>query len=86
MTTDSEPTTSKREDDQSQPQSITEEDPTRKAISEALEKSCRNLEITINKWDTLEREWRTSLYEELASNRRELEDIAERIKERSSSA
>jgi hypothetical protein len=83
MTANSEATTSEQEDDQPQP--VTEEDPTRKAISEALEQICRNLEITINNWDTLGEEWRAGLLEELASNRRELEEVAERIKERLSS-
>jgi hypothetical protein len=86
MTTNSEPTGNEQVDIQVQPQQIIEEDPTRKAISEALEQSCRNLEILIEKWDSDSLESLEDLMEELASSRKGLEEIAELIKERMNSA
>ena len=63
-----------------------EEDPTRKAISEALEQIYKNLETTMNKWDTLGGGWGSILFEELARNCKELEEVAELIKGRLDSA
>jgi preprotein translocase subunit SecF len=80
MTTNSEPTVSEQVDIQVQPQQITEEDPTRKAISEALEQSYKNLEFTMNKWDTLGGVWGSGLFDELAKSCKDLEEVAELIK------
>jgi hypothetical protein len=80
MTTNSEPTVSEQVDIQVQPQQITEEDPTRKAISEALELIYKNLEITINKWDTLGGVWGSGIFDELARSCRDLEEVAELLK------
>jgi hypothetical protein len=86
MTVNSEPTTSQQVDIQVQPQHIPEDDPTRKAISEALELIHQNLEITMNKWDTLGGVWGSGLLDELAKSCKDLEEVAELIKERRDSA
>jgi hypothetical protein len=86
MTINSEPTGNEQLDIQVQPQQIIEEDPTRKAISEALEQSCRNLEILIEKWDMDRDKPGADLMEELASSRKGLEEAAELTKERMHSA
>jgi hypothetical protein len=83
MTTTFEPTASEQVDIQVQPQQITEEsDPTRKAISEAVEQSYKNLEILIEKWDLDKIESLEDLMEEVASSRKGLEEVAELIKHR----
>ena len=71
---------------QSQPQLDTEEDPARKAISNALEQIYKNLETTTNKWDTLGGGWGSILFEELARSCKELEEVAELIRARLDSA
>jgi len=71
---------------QSQLQQVTEEDPARKAISKALEQIYKNLETTMNKWDTLGGRWGSILFEELARSCKELEEVAELIKGRLDSA
>jgi hypothetical protein len=84
MTTDRQSTTAVEQVTQSvQPQ---ESDPTRKAISEALEQIHKNLEITMNKWDTLGGVRGSGLFDELARSCKDLEAVAELIKERRDSA
>ena len=67
---------------QPQPQLDIEEDPTRKAISNALEQIYRKVETTMNKWDTLGGGWGSILFDELARSCKELEEVAELIKGR----
>jgi hypothetical protein len=90
MTTNSEPTASEPMDNhpQTQPQlkQITEEDPTRKSISEALELIYKNLESTMNKWDTLGGVWGSGLFDELARSCRDLQEVAELMKAKMDSA
>jgi hypothetical protein len=70
-----------------QPQEVSvQSDPTRKTISEALELIYKNLEITINKWDTLGGVWRSGLFDELARSCKDLEEVAELLKARLDSA
>ena len=72
---------------QSRPQQIIEEsDPTRKAISEALEQNYRNLEMLIEKWDSDRIESLADLMKELAGSRNGLEEVAELIRGRLNSA
>jgi hypothetical protein len=84
MTTIPQPETTNEQVTQNvQPQEVTEQSgPTRKTISEALEQTYQNLEITMNKWDTLGGSWRVGLFDELARSCRELEEVAELIKGR----
>ena len=88
MTTIPQPETTDEQVTQNvQPQEVTEEsDPTRKAISEALELIYKNLGITIEKWDTLGGAWGSGLFDELARSCKDLEEVAELIKERRDSA
>jgi hypothetical protein len=90
MTTNSEPTASEPMDNhpqtQPEPQQITGEDPTRKAISEALELIYKNLESTMNKWDTLGGVWGSGLFDELARSCRDLQEVAELMKAKMDSA
>jgi hypothetical protein len=70
-----------------QPQLDTgESDPTREAISEALELSSKNLEATMYKWDTLGGVWGSGLFDELARSCKDLEEVAELLKARLDSA